>query len=998
MCRVSNFVRGIDCDEGSKAAPRLLGKSIKIAVITSGENTVKLNKIAAVLAVSGMCTHALAQEGAEQAGDNKKVERIEVTGSSIKRTNIEGDLPITVISKAQIDAAGITSAEQLLLQMNISSNSNDNLASNAGIVGGEERGNNGASSANLRQQGASSTLVLLNGRRVATHGLKGRSVDLNSIPFAAIERVEVLRDGASAVYGTDAIGGVINFILKKDYQGAEVSAFTDVTEAGGGQINRFTFVGGMGDMAQDGYNIMASLSYKDVEILRGTDRDFTNTFQPERGLSPDTRGAPFASVNDRFSNPNDPTSSHYNLIGSGLINPETGLENDVLNVLALPGQPGCDSIENMGDDGAALWNRARNEGVSCSWDYPRASVLQQPVESFDLVTRGSMAITEDLEGFVEFIGSEVTSKKVFEPNQITPWAIGNGDWDTFGGGWYPSTGASYGYIVDALSDYYGADQLNIGAPIAYRWRCMDCGPREIETTTTSYKLQLGLDGTWEDWDYKVGLSRSSNEAESELGGGYHYTEMLAEAIGTGKVNPFLLPGQTQTSEGLAAIDAASARGVKLFGGETIMTQFDASITGDTGFELGLGGDSIYVAAGVDIRREEYKFNGDRRAAEDRPSIYGAPFDDANALDNVHRTIEAVFVEALVPVVDSFELNLALRHDKYSGFGGTTNPKVGFKFTPVDGLLFRGAYSTGFRVPSFNQLFNGITAEPYTGLDFADPANCPGGQVDNENPNCQPIQPAVLFGGKPDLGPEESEQSSFGLVWAPYDNFSMNADWWEIIIDGTIQVPGRDNLIENYDVFTDNFVRDGSGQLVAIDQRYINAGERNTSGVELGARLSGVWDDGRWDINFNGSYLIEDKKKLLDAAPFGDNLVGTHSRGNIPLRWKHSITANYSKNEWNFTLTQLYRHHYLDEVPPGVESGEANPPLWDPEVDSYTIYNASAKYDALDNLAVTFGIKNLFDRDPPFTAHQNDFSPGAAFDPRVASARGRAYTLQVTYDF
>ncbi|MFC7159045.1 TonB-dependent receptor plug domain-containing protein [Pseudidiomarina halophila] len=181
----------------------------------------KLNKIALVLGLTtSMSGLAYAQdvdpeENTQQNEEAEKVERIQVTGSSIKRTAMEGDLPLTVISREDIDAQGITTAEQLMLQLNVASNSNDNLSSNTGIVSGEERGNNGASTANLRQQGSGSTLVLLNGRRTATHGLKGRSVDLNSIPFSAIERVEILRDGASAVYGTDAIGGVINFILKK---------------------------------------------------------------------------------------------------------------------------------------------------------------------------------------------------------------------------------------------------------------------------------------------------------------------------------------------------------------------------------------------------------------------------------------------------------------------------------------------------------------------------------------------------------------------------------------------------------------------------------------------------------------------------------------------------------------------------------------------------------------------------------------------------------------
>lgn len=971
----------------------------------------KLNKIALVLAMSGIGQFAYAQSDAdiiEENGDD--VEKITVTGSSIKRTALEGDLPLTIISRDEIDAAGITTAEQLLLQLNIASNSNDNLASNAGIVGGEERGNNGASSANLRQQGVGSTLVLLNGRRVATHGFKGRSVDLNSLPFAAIERVEILRDGASAVYGTDAIGGVINFILRKDYDGVQVGVFADQTEQGGGDIYRINFLAGTGDLNADGYNIMASVSYKDAKILRGIDRDFTNTFRPELGLSPDTRGAPFASINDRWSNPDDPTSSHYNLISSGLINPVTGLENDVLNVLALPGQAGCDAYPLMGDDAADLWNRGRNTGVSCSWDYPRASVLQQPVESIDFVTRGTMRVGEDSEAFIELMGSEVTSNKVFEPNQITPWSIGNGDWETFGGGWYPSTGASYGFIVDALSAYYGADQLNIGAPIAYRWRCIDCGPREIETTTESMKLQLGLEGVvFDDWDYKIGLGRSTNEAESELGSGYHFTQGLAELLGTGVLNPFLLPGQSQTPEAMAGLEAVSARGVVLFGGKTTLTQFDATISGDTGFELGLGGDSIAVALGVDLRREEYEFNGDKRAADERPRIYGAPFDNANALDEVSRDIKAIFVETIVPVTESLELNLALRRDDYDGFGSTTNPKYGFKFVPLDGLLFRGAYSTGFRVPSFNQLFNGVTEEPYTGTDLANPFLCPNGVVDIDDPNCQPITPAIIFGGKEDLGPEESTQESFGVVYSPNNDTQLSVDWWKIEIEGTIQTPGFTELVENPQIYAENFLRDANGDILAIDRRFINAGGRITEGVELGFVTAGDLFEGSWKVNFNGSYLIEDRKQERDDQPFGPNLVGTHSRGNIPLRWKHTLSFSYEKGDFAHTLTQIYRHSYDDEVPPGLRSEDdpnvADPakvaqfaPYFDGQVGSYLIYNYSLAYTGFEEFDITFGIKNLLDRDPPFTAHQNDFSPGAAFDPRVASPRGRAYTLQVTMDF
>ncbi len=210
--------------------------------------------------------------------ESLKLEKFVVTGSLIKRLDAEGALPVQIIRPLELEERGIASAEQMLMELNINGNGLDNLASNADVVAGAQRGNNGATSANLRMQGAGATLVLLNGRRVSSHGLNGGVVDLNSIPFAAIERVEILKDGASAIYGTDAVGGVINFILKTNYEGASMSTAADVTEGGGGNIYRANVVAGYGNVERDGYNIMASVSYSDSKVLRGDQRDFVNTF------------------------------------------------------------------------------------------------------------------------------------------------------------------------------------------------------------------------------------------------------------------------------------------------------------------------------------------------------------------------------------------------------------------------------------------------------------------------------------------------------------------------------------------------------------------------------------------------------------------------------------------------------------------------------------------------------------------------------------------------
>ena len=944
----------------------------------------KLNKLIQALALAGLSSQALAQDVPAQndsTDTDAKVERIRVTGSSIKRTALEGALPITVFSRADIDAAGITSAEQLLLQMNIAGNSSDNLASNGGIVSEEQRGNNGVSGANLRGQGADATLVLLNGRRVATHGLKGRAVDLNSIPFAALERVEVLRDGASAVYGTDAIGGVINFITKRDYTGAEASAFVDHTEAGGGNIYRTNLLFGTGDINKDGWNLFGTLSFKKNEVLKGSDRDFSNTFQPERGLSPDTRGTPFATVFNR--------SADANLIGSGLVDPLDDQSVTAINILDLPGAAGCETGgEMMGPYDHRLWS-SESSRYACAWDYPAAARIQQPQESIDFIGRASFKLAEDHMATIEFVASEVDVSKAFEPYQISPGS-------TFGPDtWYPSTGASYDLVYNALADYFGADQLNYGERIAYRWRCMECGGREIDTTTKAYRLLAAFEGVIANWDYNIGLSRASSESDSQLGNGYYYTDALQQVLGSGDLNPFLLPGQNQSAAGVNALQAASARGVTLYGGESIMTQLDATVSGELGFEL--PGGEIMMALGTDLRREEFKFNGDERA--DMQPVFLAPFDNANVLDKVSRDIKAVFAEFYLPVTDQLEVTLAGRYDKYDGFGSSSNPKVSFSYKPLEQLLIRGAYSTGFKVPSFNQLFNGITESQYTGLDLADPASCPGGVADETVPGCERIQPVELFGGKPDLDPEESEQKSLGFVAVPYDNFNFSLDWWEIERTDTIRSAPRDVLIENYDLFAANWLRNAQGEVVAIDRRYINSGGTLTQGIELDMNLTGELAGGAWKVNLNGSYIDTFKTKGIDSLPYSENLVGEYVRYyNLPIKWKHTLNFSYVHGDWSHSLTQLYRDGYKDELPVSVRNETYVPAQWDPNVDEYITYNYSVSYAGIDNMKLTFGIKNLFDEDPPFTAHQNDFAAGAAWEPRIADPRGRAYTLLLEYKF
>ena len=556
-----------------------------------------------------------------------------------------------------------------------------------------------------------------------------------------------------------------------------------------------------------------------------------------------------------------------------------------------------------------------------------------------------------------------------------------------------------------MAGYFGASPLQpYGAPITYRWRCMACGPRELTTTTDSYRFLAGMNGLVGDWSYDFALSRGANKVTTVLGTGYIYTDALKAAMGSGLLNPFLRPGEEQSAAAMAALQAGSAEGVELYTGETQVTTLDGSISGDLPW-FGLPGGAIAMATGFDLRREEYRLQGDQRA--DKRAIFQAPFDDPNAINDVSRDIKAVYVEFQLPVFKNFDVNLAARHDRYSGFGSTTNPKYSFKYQPFESLLFRGAYSTGFKVPTFAQLFRGISAQQYVGLDLADPAKCPSGRANTSIPGCEVIRPDELFGGKPDLQPETATQKSFGLVYSPMQWFNIALDWWEIERDSTIRPADRTVLITYYDLFKENWIRDGAGNVVAIDRRFINSGGSLTRGVELDANFTTDMAGGEFRINLNGSLISMYRTKFLQSLPYGANEVGTYS--NIahrlaPLRWKHTLNFSYSRGDWSHGLSQIHRDGYQDELPISVDACLLNragcyiPSQWKPRVESYSIWNYNVTWTGIDKLKLGLGIKNLADRDPPFTAKQNDYASGAGWEPRIADPRGRAYTLLVEYSF
>ncbi|MDR7270188.1 iron complex outermembrane receptor protein [Pelomonas saccharophila] len=966
----------------------------------------KLNRLAAQLAVVGLAAHT----GAVLAqNEGTRLERVEITGSSIKRLKDEGALPIQVISRRELERAGIASAEQMIMQLNINGNGLDNLAGNADVVDGAARGNNGASSANLRGQGSNATLILLNGRRVAAHGLNGGTVDLNQIPFAALDRVEILKDGASAIYGTDAIGGVINFILRQNYSGLTINTLADVPQKKGGEIYGASVTAGFGDLNSNGFNFLASLSVQDNKVLRGDQRDFVNTYQPDRGLAPDTRGAPIATLfgvagtKENVLTVTMPNGTRSNTAGP-VDFANSALRVNGINVLDLPGGAGCSSVDGMSPYQEALWATAASK-YGCAWDTGRAAVIQQPIKNTNLVSRMTFKLG-DHQIFGEAVLGRAESAKSFSPNQITSGtntsttSLPNGTVvaSPFRDLRYPSTGASYNQIFDALVKSFPELAGNRGLGMAFRWRCMICGNREIDTKADTARYLIGADGSlpfFQDWDYRVGFSRAESKGSSVIGSGYHYWQPFANLINNGTLNPFSLQ---QSPEAIKALDAISATGVTLYGGKFTMQQADATVSGPL---FKLPGGTVMAAIGVDSRTEKYKFDGDQRPNANTVDalIFNVPFDNALATaGTLKRTIKAVFTEVAVPIMKNMEITGAVRRDEYTGFGSTTNPKISIRYNPTEQLLFRGAYSTGFRVPTFKQMFDPVTQSTFVGADFTDPATCPTRVVSNA-PGCASVRDfTTLFGGKATLGPEEAKMYSAGMVLQPTKDLVASLDWWSVRREGTIQSFGLTTLADNYQYFQDNFIRDASGKIVAVDTRYVNAGETLTKGLEASVRGSMNALGAAWTGSFDVSYLLDKKSRLVPSAPMGSSEVGRFTRaGDLGIRWKHTATLTRSEGNWAATVQHVYRTGYQDFVLPGVANGSVKPANWNPRVSPYSVINTSLAWSGIKNLTITAGIKNLLNEDPPFSVtYDTNTGAGSSWEPRVADPRGRAYTLRVEY--
>jgi iron complex outermembrane receptor protein len=609
------------------------------------------------LAVMTMLSAPTYQAMAQDKTD-APAQRIEITGSSIKRINAETALPVQVITRVEIAKTGATSAEQLLATLSANTGFTQESASIS-----DKPGSSGLSGANLRGLGVSSTLVLLNGRRMAAFAFGGEGTDLNSIPLSAIDRVEVLKDGASAVYGADAVGGVINFITRKDFAGFEAGVSGMRTQEGGGGDSTVSFLAGFGNLATDGYNFFASLQHKKNQQLRTAQRDFAvSAWRPL-----EARGYP-----DNFTSANTFPAGMYSVSGK--------------KYLGNPSAPDCAPPASINISGA------------CRFDYQAAADVYPESQKTNVITRGTLAINQDHMLFAEFTASKY---------RLSPTGV-NGNQGTKASAWtYPSGGPFYPktYVNAA-----GATVATDGSPFNVRMRMVPGGARTNGQESDQTRFLIGAEGLVAGWDYNTAIAHSVSDNTQTLTNGYYDKAKLLAAFRTGKINPF---GE-QTAEGMSLLDAAE-RNIDGRKGRSTTDTFDAHFSREIAT---LDAGAVSMAAGLELRREKLEDNSSDEILAG--TIYST---SKSRRVSESRDVKAAFLELEVPLTKDLSSQLALRHDSYGGnIGSSTNPKLSLRYQPSKDLLFRTSFGTGFRAPTMKDL-DPSAVETSTGGLYFDTIGC-----------------------------------------------------------------------------------------------------------------------------------------------------------------------------------------------------------------------------------------------------------------------------------
>ncbi len=899
----------------------------------------------------------------------QQLERITITGSNIRRTDTETVAPVEIITREQIERSGRPTVGDVLRS----------IPANTGGSYSESFSNSfapGAAGISLRGLGQKSTLVLLNGRRVTGYGfaqnLQEVFVDLNSIPVSAVERIEILKDGASAIYGSDAIAGVVNVILRRDYKGIEVAG--DVGFFEGANDYRASIVAGFGDLGSQRYNVFGVLDYykRDEILLSDTKFGKTRDYRTEdggRNFQSLTAGGTWLNVTGTNAVGNPVIGnmrraiSQCAAIGGTVLDFNGAVSRGLINLgfNAATGQP--NPPPPLGGAGATNLNQPGN--TWCSIDVNNQLSAIPGTERIGFLGRGVFDFTPTVQGFAEVAYThthteQTFTKPVFVTTALQPTAAGLQPF-------------SYNVVFGP-----GVAGNPFGTNATFTGNLQGLGTRNAEIDSDTYRGLLGIRYRLATWDLESAVGYSRNDAEST------FTNRTTKS---GVSAAFGIPTTPQPPTPISTsstynLDAPLGNSAAV--NNSILTSLARKAESELKFidtkattEFGsLPGGPIGLAVGAEYRRESLQDRPDAQA------IGGNILGQGNTATDGSRNNYAAYVEFALPLTRQIEAQAALRHDHYSDFGNTTNPKLGLKFKPVPELLLRANWGRGFRAPSL------VEITPSRGLFFV--------QVNDDINGITNQQVSGVFTGNPALKAEKSRATTVGIVWEPTSSFNVSLDLYDIAWSNIVNAPSFQDIVDRNDPSqvirlppTPQFP---GGQIVTVLNGFINVNRTETRGVDLDMRYIARTNWGRFTPRLDVTYVAKFEED-------GTENVGSNNGTVTVPRWKGFLSLDWDQGPWTVSGRMNYIHHYYQTALAGSFFVRQDPrfqngtyPL---SVQSYTTFDLYGRYNITANFGVSASVLNMFNRVPPL---DNGFDSTNNYDFTQYDVRGRIFRIGANYKF
>ena len=904
---------------------------------------------------------ALASSTAMAQDQATNLDRITVTGSNIPRTNTETPSPVQVVTRQEIDRTGKTTVAEYLQTLTADGAGSIPKTFGNGFAGG-------GAGISLRGLGAGSTLVLLNGRRMATYGLAddGQKVftDLSTIPLDAVERVEVLKDGASAIYGSDAIAGVVNIILRSDFEGGILRGSYGMSEDGDGDAKKATLTIGTGNLVEDGWNAFMSLDVGKTDAIKISDRKnrkWIGTGDLRRwGISAqDSQFLGGAYLSGGTSGGAGPNGSVFD--------DRAVTDEDPAFLVPLPGCQGLTTIPGQTDASIAqdgcLWNPAQL--------YRDLSPKEEYVNVFG---RASFAFGEGGE-----IYTEIGYSKKETTFSNTPSGV-SGSWG------YPlgPQNASSGDGAVVLSPTHPDNPIP-GQASRLRYSAWDVGPRVTENTNEFNRFLVGVKGNWGEWSYDTAYLHSGTDLTNVRTGFLRYSAVQC-ALG----DPACAGGVWRIGDDAGLNSQAlydyisptiSARA------KSSLDMFDFTVSRSL---ADLQGGPLGLALGTEWRKTSNSLTP--QTYTDQGDIIGLGYSAYDGTQNVY----AGYVELSAPVLEQLELIGAVRYDKYESGDGKATPKLGVKWAPADWIALRATYAEGFRAPNPAENGDGGLAAFSTARD---PVRC---AADPTTTNCGARPVAIITSPNPNLKPEESKSYSVGIVLQPTSTTSLTVDAWQIKRTDEIAQGSTAQAIADGDVLRDIDLINGipgTGSILAVNTAYVNANSSRVRGIDTDIRQTFDIGPGQLEMDLQWSHVLKFERteggETVDyVGTHGNcdvtNCIGTpEDRVNFGTTWKQgpwsvSGVVNYiSSLENKDHRGGEYLAFYADGTP--VE-----------KISSFTTFDLSGRWNINDAFELNASVQNVFDRIAPLDPTTYG---GVNYNPlHFSGAIGRYFTVGAKYTF